>query len=53
MRFGIDPKVEDINPLSDHCIVATNISLNISTAYTPNTPIIEYTCKSYIHTPYL
>ena len=49
----IDLKVEDINPLSEHCIIATNISLNNSTAYTPNTPIIEYTCKSYTHIPYL
>ena len=48
----IDLKVEDINPLSDHCTVTTKISLNILTVHTHNTPDIDYTCTSHTHIPY-
>ena len=48
----IDLKVEDINPLSDHCTVTTNISLNIPTVHSRNIPDIEYTCTSHTHIPY-
>ena len=48
----IDLKVEDINPLSDHCAVTTNISLNIPTVHSRNIPDIDYTCTSHTHIPY-
>ena len=48
----IDLKVEDINPLSDHCTVTTNISLSIPAVHSRNIPDIDYTCTSHTHIPY-
>ena len=52
MTDRIDLKVEDINPLFDHCTVSTNISLNIPTVHTRNTPDVDYICTNHTHIPY-
>ena len=46
----IDLKVEDINPLPDHCAMTTYISPNIPTVHTRNTPDNRvYMHKSYTY----
>ena len=48
----IDLRVEDINPLSDHCILTTNISLNTPMIYKRTTPDTAPTCNIHTHIPY-